>query len=82
MKHLTKRKIAKIKNSAYCNLLILDEIFDSSLDSVGVDDLMKVLRDLSEESNIFVITHKSDQLADKFNNSLSFHKKNNFSRLK
>ncbi len=79
---LAWRKIAKIKNSAHCNLLILDEIFDSSLDSVGVDDLMKVLRDLSTESNIFVITHKSDQLADRFNNSLTFYKKNNFSRLK
>jgi len=79
---LAWRKIAKIKNSAHCNLLILDEIFDSSLDSVGVDDLMKVLRDLSEESNIFVITHKSDQLADRFNNSMTFFKNNNFSRMK
>jgi DNA repair exonuclease SbcCD ATPase subunit len=79
---LAWRKIAKIKNSAHCNLLILDEIFDSSLDSVGVDDLMKVLQDLSQESNIFVITHKSDQLADKFSNSMTFCKNNNFSRLK
>jgi len=79
---LAWRQIAKLKNSACCNILILDEIFDSSLDSVGVDDLMKVLRELSIESKIFVITHKSDQLTDKFDRTLSFKKKNNFSRLK
>jgi len=78
---LAWREIAKIKNSAYCNILILDEIFDSSLDSVGVDDLMKVLRSLSKESKIFVITHKTDQLSDKFDRMLMFKKKNNFSRL-
>ena len=78
---LAWREIAKLKNSACCNILILDEIFDSSLDSVGVDDLMKVLRDLSMNSKIFVITHKSDQLTDKFDRTLSFKKKNNFSRL-
>ena len=79
---LAWREIAKLKNSAHCNILILDEIFDSSLDSVGVDDLMGVLHDLSTNSNIFVITHKSDQLSDKFNNMIHLYKKNNFSRLK
>ena len=79
---LAWREIAKLKNSAHCNLLILDEIFDSSLDSVGVDDLMKVLTMLSDNNNIFVITHKSDQLIDKFNKTISFKKKNNFSRIK
>lgn len=78
---LAWREIAKLKNSAHTNLLILDEIFDSSMDSVGVDDLMKVLRKLSINSNIFVITHKSDQLADKFDTGISFKKTNNFSRL-
>ena len=78
---LAWREIAKLKNSACCNILILDEIFDSSLDSVGVDDLMKVLRELSRDSKIFVITHKSDQLTDKFDRTLTFRKKNNFSRL-
>ena len=78
---LAWREIAKLKNSACCNILILDEIFDSSLDSVGVDDLMKVLRELSRDSKIFVITHKSDQLTDKFDRTLTFKKKNNFSRL-
>lgn len=78
---LAWREIAKIKNSAHCNLLILDEIFDSSLDSVGVDDLMKILYSLSKNSNIFVITHKAEQLADKFNKNISFVKKNNFSKM-
>jgi DNA repair exonuclease SbcCD ATPase subunit len=79
---LSWREIAKIKNSANCNLLILDEVFDSSLDSMGTDDLMKLLEDLSINTNIFVISHKSDQLADKFTNYLVFEKKNNFSRIK
>jgi len=79
---LSWREIAKIKNSANCNLLILDEVFDSSLDSMGTDDLMKLLEDLSINTNIFVISHKSDQLADKFANYLMFEKKNNFSRIK
>lgn len=78
---LSWREIAKIKNSANCNLLILDEVFDSSLDSMGTDDLMKLLEDLSINTNIFVISHKSDQLADKFSNYLVFEKKNNFSRI-
>tara|TARA_R100001082_G_C4359800_1_gene158755 strand:- start:153 stop:1868 length:1716 start_codon:yes stop_codon:yes gene_type:complete len=79
---LSWREIAKIKNSANCNLLILDEVFDSSLDSMGTDDLMKLLEELSINTNIFVISHKSDQLADKFTNYLVFEKKNNFSRIK
>jgi DNA repair exonuclease SbcCD ATPase subunit len=79
---LSWREIAKIKNSANCNLLILDEVFDSSLDSMGTDDLMKLLEDLSINTNIFVISHKSDQLSDKFSNYLVFEKKNNFSRIK
>ena len=78
---LAWREIAKIKNSSHSNLLILDEVFDSSLDSLGVDDLFSILDHLSEKSNVFVITHKSDQLADKFKNHISFKKKNNFSRL-
>ena len=79
---LSWREIAKLKNSASCNLLILDEVFDSSLDAMGTDDLMKLLDDLSINTNVFVISHKSDQLADKFSNYLTFEKKNNFSRIK
>lgn len=78
---LAWREIAKIKNSAHCNILILDEIFDSSMDSVGVEDLMKVLRTLANSSNIFVITHKTDQLYEKFHKVISFKKKNNFSKM-
>ena len=79
---LSWREIAKLKNSASCNLLILDEVFDSSLDSMGTDDLMKLLDDLSINANIFVISHKADLLADKFQNYMIFEKKNNFSRIK
>lgn len=64
-----------------CNLLILDEVFDSSLDSVGMDELMKLLTSVGDKSNIFVISHKSDQLVDKFQNLITFEKKNNFSRM-
>lgn len=78
---LAWREIARIKNSSHCNLLILDEVFDSSLDSVGVDDLMGILYSLSKSSNVFVITHKSDQLSDRFSKKISFNKKNNFSRI-
>tara|TARA_Y100001972_G_scaffold106927_1_gene135646 strand:- start:471 stop:2180 length:1710 start_codon:yes stop_codon:yes gene_type:complete len=78
---LAWREIAKVKNSSYCNLLILDEVFDSSLDSLGVDDLFSILNHLSEKNNVFVITHKSDQLIDKFKKHISFKKKNNFSRI-
>tara|TARA_R110002012_G_scaffold204050_1_gene373595 strand:- start:539 stop:2254 length:1716 start_codon:yes stop_codon:yes gene_type:complete len=79
---LSWREIAKLKNSASCNLLILDEVFDSSLDSMGTDDLMKLLDDLSINTNIFVISHKADLLSDKFQNYMIFEKKNNFSRIK
>jgi DNA repair exonuclease SbcCD ATPase subunit len=79
---LAWREIAKIKNSASCNILILDEIFDSSLDSMGIDDLMKLLRRLSADTNVFIITHKDEQLTDKFDKTISFVKKNNFSRIK
>ena len=78
---LAWREIAKIKNSATCNILILDEIFDSSLDSLGVEDLMKLLKRLVGSNNIFVITHKGDQLSDKFDKTIHFVKKNNFSRM-
>jgi len=78
---LTWRQIAKLKNSASCNILILDEIFDSSLDGVGVEDLTKVLRELSKNNNVFVITHKGEQLTDKFGETINFNKINNFSRI-
>ena len=78
---LAWREIARLKNSVSCNLLILDEVFDSSLDSVGMDELMKLLKVVSDTTNVYVISHKSDQLVDKFSTIVSFDKKNNFSRM-
>jgi len=75
----TWRQIAKMKNSVNTNILILDEIFDSSLDSASVDLLMGILGSLSTDTNLFVISHKGDQLFDKFRSILRFVKKNNFS---
>jgi ABC-type Mn2+/Zn2+ transport system ATPase subunit len=70
-----------MKNSVSCNLLILDEVFDSSLDSGGTEEFMKLLKAIGKNSNIFVISHKTDQLIDKFTNILTFEKKNNFSKM-
>jgi DNA repair exonuclease SbcCD ATPase subunit len=77
---LTWRAVAKIKNSANTNLLILDEIFDSSLDTNGTEELMKILN-LLEDTNLFIISHKGDILQDKFRNVIRFDKVNNFSRI-
>ena len=76
----TWRAIAKMKNSTNTNLLILDEIFDSSLDSAGTDEFLKILNTLEGE-NVFVISHKQDVLVDKFKNTLKFEKNKNFSRI-
>tara|TARA_B100000902_G_scaffold383873_1_gene423297 strand:+ start:2044 stop:3756 length:1713 start_codon:yes stop_codon:yes gene_type:complete len=76
---LTWRAVAKIKNSANTNLLILDETFDSSLDANGTEDLMKILQ-LLEDVNLFVISHKGDVLQDKFMNVIKFKKERNFSK--
>lgn len=73
------RHIAKIKNSANTNLLILDETFDSSLDSDGVDNLIKILYTLRDDSNVFIISHKQDLLDGKFPAKIEFKKHNNFS---
>jgi DNA repair exonuclease SbcCD ATPase subunit len=76
----TWRAIARMKNSASTNLLILDEVFDASLDNNGCDEFLKIIHDL-EGSNIFVISHKGDVLHDKFQNVLRFTKQKNFSRI-
>ena len=78
---LAWREIARLKNSANTNLLILDEVFDSSLDSVGTEEFLKLMSVLSTSTHVFVISHKSDQLVDKFDNQITFVKKGNFSRL-
>ena len=77
---LTWRAVAKLKNSSNTNLLILDEVFDSSLDTNGTEELMKILHML-EGVNLFVISHKGDILQDKFSNVIRFEKVNNFSRI-
>jgi DNA repair exonuclease SbcCD ATPase subunit len=75
----TWRQIAKMKNSVNTNLLILDEIFDSSLDTSGTDYFLSVMSQLGEKSNTFVISHKGDQLFDKFRSVIKFEKRNDFS---
>ena len=77
----TWRAIAKMKNSTNTNLLVLDEIFDSSLDGTGTDEFLKILGTLNNE-NVFVISHKQDALADKFRSTIRFAKENNFSHIK
>ena len=76
----TWRQIAKMKNSVNTNLLILDEIFDSSLDGQGTDDFFKIIKTMTKE-NIFIISHKGDILFDKFTNIVKFEKYKNFTRL-
>ena len=77
----TWRQIARMKNSASTNLLILDETFDSSLDHDGIDSLMKILGSLEEGSNVFVISHKGDLLDGKFRSKIEFVKERNFSKI-
>ena len=75
----TWRQIAKMKNSVNTNLLVLDEIFDSSLDTNGTDYFLNLMNHLGEHSNVFVISHKGDQLFDKFRSVIKFEKRNDFS---
>ncbi len=77
----TWRQIAKLKNSTNTNLLILDEVFDSSLDGVGTEEFLKLIHEMGSDTNIFVISHKGDQLFDKFRSIIRFEKKNNFSQV-
>jgi energy-coupling factor transporter ATP-binding protein EcfA2 len=78
---LTWREIARLKNSVSTNLLILDEVFDSSLDGTGTDEFMKLISSFGSKVNVFVISHKTDQLLDRFGSIIQFEKKRNFSRL-
>jgi DNA repair exonuclease SbcCD ATPase subunit len=77
----TWRQIAKMKNSVNTNLLLLDEIFDSSLDVSGTDYFLSLMNTMGEKTNVFVISHKGDQLFDKFRSVIRFEKKNDFSIL-
>ena len=76
----TWRAVAKMKNSTNTNLLILDEIFDSSLDATGTDDFLKILNTFNKE-NVFIISHKQDMLIDKFRSVIKFEKVKNFSKV-
>ena len=75
----TWRTIAKMKNSASTNILLLDEVFDSSLDVNGTDYVMQLLNTIGEDTNVFVISHKGDQLFDKFRSVVKFEKRQNYS---
>ena len=77
----TWRSIAKLKNSVNTNLLILDEVFDSSLDEGGTDEFLKILNTLGSDTNTFIISHKGDSMNEKFNNIIEFEKAQNFSRV-
>lgn len=78
----TWRQIARMKNSTSTNLLILDETFDSSLDADGVDNLIKILGTLEDNTNVFIISHKADVLDGKFKSKIEFYKEKNFSYYK
>jgi DNA repair exonuclease SbcCD ATPase subunit len=75
------RAVGKLRNSASTNLLIMDEIFDSSLDGTGTDEFMKIINGLAGDTNTFIISHKGDQLYEKFNHVVKFEKHKNFSRI-
>jgi DNA repair exonuclease SbcCD ATPase subunit len=77
----TWRAIAKMKNSVNTNLLILDEILDGSLDANGTDEFLKIIQTLTDDTNSFIISHKTDAIADKFDKTYRFEKVRNFSRL-
>lgn len=78
----TWRDIAKLRNSSACNLLILDEIMDSSLDSNGTDEFLKIIQQLTQGNNVIIISHKTDQIQDKFDRIVEFEKTKNFSTVK
>jgi DNA repair exonuclease SbcCD ATPase subunit len=77
----TWRAVAKLRNSVSTNLLIMDEVMDSSLDSNGTEEFLKILIGLTTDTNTFIISHKTDQLYDKFSNIIKFEKKQNFSKV-
>ena len=77
----TWRAVAKLRNSINTNLLIMDEVFDSSLDSNGTEEFLKIIKSLTSDTNTFIISHKGDQLYEKFEKTLKFEKNKNFSRL-
>jgi DNA repair exonuclease SbcCD ATPase subunit len=79
---LTWRAVARMKNSVYCNILIFDEVFDSSLDISGTEDFLRLLHTLDKDTNVFVISHKTDAMIDKFSHVVSVSKERGFSVVK
>ena len=77
----TWRAVAKLKNSVNTNLLVLDEVFDSSLDEGGTEEFLKILHTLDGDTNTFIISHKGDVLTEKFRHTMTFEKVKNFSRI-
>ena len=77
----TWRSISKLRNSASTNLLIMDEVFDSSLDNSGTEEFLKIINTLTADTNLFIISHKGDQLFDKFHSVIKFQKVKNFSQM-
>lgn len=77
----TWRAIAKLRGSIDTNLIICDEIFDGSMDSDGLEDMLKLINNLTSNENVFIISHKEDQLGDKFTRVIKFHKVSNFSKM-
>ena len=77
----TWREVARMKNSVATNLLILDEVFDSSLDAAATNELLQILKSLGQTTNLFVISHKGDVLLDKFLRTIKFEKINDFSKM-
>ena len=77
----TWRALAKLRNSINTNILIMDEVFDSSLDSNGTEEFLKIINNLTSDTNTFIISHKTDQLYDKFSKVIRFEKHKNFSRI-
>lgn len=77
----TWRTIAKLRNSVSTNLLIMDEVFDSSLDNNGTEEFFKIIEELTADTNTFIISHKGDVMIDKFRNIIRFEKRQNFSRI-
>lgn len=75
------RSIAKMRNSSSTNLLIMDEVLDGALDANGMDEFLTIIQDMNKDSNVFVISHRGDQLFDKFHSVIKFEKQGNFSRI-
>ena len=77
----TWRALAKLRNSINTNILIMDEVFDSSLDSNGTEEFLKIINSLTTDTNTFIISHKGDQLYDKFERVIRLEKHKNFSKV-